>query len=138
MRSMDALIRLARFKVEELQRQQATIDEARNGLREQIDRLQAAVPEEQVAANATRDGYVAYGSYAQAVIQRRQNIQASLAEVDAQAEALREKLAGAFAELKKYEMMEERRLARENRERDRREQASLDEVATLRHARQAG
>jgi flagellar protein FliJ len=137
MRNMDALIRLARYKVEELQRQQAAIDDARQSLRDQVDRLQAAVPEEQVAANASRDGFVAYGSYAQAVIQRRRNIQASLADVDVQAEALRARLEAAFAELKKFEIMEERRLVRVRRERAQAEQAGLDDLSVMRAARRA-
>jgi flagellar protein FliJ len=137
MRNMHALIRLARYKVEELQRQQAAIDDARQSLRDQVDRLQAAVPEEQVAANASRDGFVAYGSYAQAVIQRRRNIQASLADVDVQAEALRARLEAAFAELKKFEIMEERRLVRVRRERAQAEQAGLDDLSVMRAARRA-
>jgi len=135
MRNMDALIRLARFKVDELQRQQAAIDEARGGLRKQLERLHDAVPEEQVAANAQKDGFMAYGSYAQAVIQRRQNIEKSLADVDAQAEALRERMEAAFGELKKYEMIEAREAAKRAEKEARRQQAELDDLAGMRAAR---
>tara|TARA_R110002073_G_scaffold225880_2_gene386746 strand:+ start:90 stop:485 length:396 start_codon:yes stop_codon:yes gene_type:complete len=126
------LIRLARFKVEELQKQLADIDRVRTSLNDQIERLEASVPEEQAAATDNKDGYIAYGSYAQAVIKRKQNIRASLDEVDQQAEGIRERLEAAFRELKKYELLEERRVARIEDALRAEEQAELDEIAQTR------
>jgi flagellar export protein FliJ len=126
------LIRLARFKVEELQKQLADIDRVRTSLNDQIERLEASVPEEQAAATDNKDGYIAYGSYAQAVIKRKQNIRASLDEVDQQADGIRERLEAAFRELKKYELLEERRVARIEDALRAEEQAELDEIAQTR------
>jgi len=126
------LIRLARFKVEELQKQLADIDRVRTSLNDQIGRLEASVPEEQAAATDNKDGYIAYGSYAQAVIKRKQNIRASLDEVDQQAEGIRERLEAAFRELKKYELLEERRVARIEDAVRTAEQVELDEIAQVR------
>lgn len=134
MRSLDGLIRLARFKVEELQKQMAGLDEARAGLERQVTQLEDSVPGEQVAASASKDGFVAYGSYARAVIQRKQNLRASIDEVDAQADSLRAELEEAFRELKKFELMEERRAAQEKAARDKRAQAQLDDLAQARAA----
>lgn len=134
MRDYTAVIRLARFKVEELQKQMATLDTARADLQRQVDQLAASVPEEQVAANASKDGFVAYGSYAQAVIVRKQNIRGSIDELDAQAGRLREELERAFAELKKFEIMEERRVAQLRAEREKRDQAAIDDIAQRRRA----
>jgi|TARA_R100001143_G_C3243368_1_gene80187 flagellar protein FliJ len=131
-RSHEPLIRLARFKVEELQKQLADIDRVRTSLNDQIERLEASVPEEQAAATDNKDGYIAYGSYAQAVIKRKQNIRASLDEVDQQAEGIRERLEAAFRELKKYELLEERRVARIEDALRAEEQAELDEIAQTR------
>lgn len=133
-RNYGALIRLARFKVEELQKQMATLDLARADLQRQVDQLAASVPEEQVAANASKEGFVAYGSYAQAVIIRKQNLRVSLEEVDGQAGKLRAELEAAFAELKKYEIMEERRVAQLKAEAQKAEQAEIDEIAQRRRA----
>ncbi|WP_300555579.1 flagellar export protein FliJ [Maricaulis sp.] len=134
-RSHEPLIRLARFKVEELQKQMAELDRSKAALTNQIERLEASVPEEQAAATASKDGYLAYGSYAQAVIKRKDNIRASLNEVEAQSDALRERLAEAFQELKKYELLEERRVARIEQAQREAEQAELDEIAAIRHRR---
>lgn len=131
-RSHAPLIRLARFKVEELQKQLAEIDRARSALNRQIERLEASVPEEQAEANKSKDGFLAYGSYAQAVIKRKENIRLSLDEVDAQAEGIRGRLETAFQELKKYEILEERRLARVEDALRASEQAELDEIAQTR------
>ena len=134
-RSHEPLIRLARFKVEELQQQMAELDRSRQSLIDQIERLEASVPEEQAAATEFKEGYVAYGSYAQAVIKRKENIRASLDEVEVQADALRARLSEAFQELKKYELLEERRLARIEDAVRKAEQDELDEMAQIRHVR---
>lgn len=134
-RSHEPLIRLARFKVEELQKQMSELDRSKAALNGQIERLEASVPEEQAAATQSKDGYLAYGSYAQAVIKRKDNIRMSLIEVESQADALRERLAEAFQELKKYELLEERRLARAEQAVRTAEQDELDEIAQSRHRR---
>ncbi|MBO6729441.1 MAG: flagellar export protein FliJ [Maricaulis sp.] len=134
-RSHEPLIRLARFKVEELQKQMAELDRSKQALINQIERLEASVPEEQAIATQSKDGYLAYGSYAQAVIKRKDNIRASLSEVEAQSDTLRDRLSEAFQELKKYELLEERRLARAEAAVREAEQAELDEMASIRHRR---
>lgn len=134
-RSHEPLIRLARFKVEELQKQMSELDRSKAALNGQIERLEASVPEEQAAATQSKDGYLAYGSYAQAVIKRKENIRLSLDEVETQVDALRERLAEAFQELKKYELLEERRLARAEQAVRSAEQDELDEIAQTRHRR---
>jgi len=134
-RSHEPLIRLARFKVEELQKQMAELDRSRQALIDQIERLEASVPEEQAVATESKEGFLAYGSYAQAVIKRKDNIRLSLDEVEVQAEALRTRLSEAFQELKKYELLEERRLAQAEKALRAAEQDELDEIAQVRHRR---
>jgi len=69
------------------------------------------------------------------VIKRKENIRLSLDEVEVQADALRARLSEAFQELKKYELLEERRLARIEEAVRKAEQDELDEIAQIRHAR---
>lgn len=135
MRSFASLVKLARFKVEELQRQMAMLDDARAHLEGRAADLERSVPEEQVAANATKEGYLAYGSYAQAVIVRKENLKVSMVEIDAQTASLRVLLADAFHELKKFELMEERRLKTIAEAAAKAEQAELDEIAGVRAAK---
>ncbi|MBI1265737.1 MAG: flagellar export protein FliJ [Alphaproteobacteria bacterium] len=128
-RSHAPLIRLARFKVEELQKQMAEIERIRASIHEQINRLEESVPEEQSVAVESRDGYLAYGSYARSVIQRKDKLRASLTDVDMEADGLRARLEQAFGDLKKYELLEERRLSRLQDAVRMAEQAEMDEIA---------
>lgn len=138
MKSMESLIRLARFKVEELQKQMAALNTSRAGLEDKCRQLEDSVPGEQVAAATSREGYVAYGSYAQAVIKRKQNLRASIAEVDEQIVRLRGELEEAFQELKKFELMEEKRVALARAHMKKREQDQMDEMAQNRALRAVG
>ncbi len=133
-RSHESLIRLARFKVEGLQKQMAELDRARGSLGRKADELTKDVEREQAAAAADPAGNAAYGAYAQAVIQRRENLKASIEEVDAQADALRAELRAAYEELKKYELLEERRVARDRAAQQSAERAELDEAGARRLA----
>lgn len=128
-RSHAPLIRLARFKVEELQKQMAEIERIRASIHEQINRLEESVPEEQSVAVESREGYLAYGSYARSVIQRKDKLRASLTDVDMEADGLRARLEQAFGDLKKYELLEERRLSRLQDAVRMAEQAEMDEIA---------
>ncbi|WBQ09492.1 flagellar export protein FliJ [Hyphomonadaceae bacterium ML37] len=128
-RSHAPLIRLARFKVEELQKQMAEIERIRASIHEQIDRLEESVPEEQSVAVESREGYLAYGSYARSVIQRKDKLRASLTNVDMEADGLRDRLEQAFGDLKKYELLEERRLSSLQDAVRMAEQAEMDEIA---------
>lgn len=129
MRNFASLVKLARFKVEELQKQMAGLDEARAHLEDRAADLERSVPEEQVAAGESREGFMSYGSYAQAVIERKQNLRTSMTELDAQTASMRVQLNDAFLELKKFELMEERRLKRIKDARDKAEHDELDEIA---------
>ena len=128
-RSHAPLIRLARFKLEELQKQSSAIQTTRTHIIEQIDRLEASVPEEQATAKESRDGFMAYGSYARSIILRKDKLRSSLKEVDLEADALRERIEEAFTEVKRYEILEDRRLAHAKELVRRAEQAENDEIA---------
>jgi len=129
-RSHESLIRLARFKVEGLQKQMAELDRARGSLGRKADELEQDVHREQEAAAADPQSGAAYGAYAKAVIERRENIKRSLNEVDEQAEAMRADLRAAFEELKKYELLEERRKARDRAAAQKSENDELDEAGS--------
>ena len=128
-RSHAPLIRLARFKVEELQKQMAEIDRAKQSILDQIDKLEESVPGEQSVAQENKDGFLAYGSYARSVIARKENLRTSLDGVQAQADELRERMEVAFQELKKFELLEERRLSRVQDSVRKAEQDEMDEIA---------
>ncbi len=128
-RSHESLIKLARFQVEELQRQMADVDAARQRLHAQVEKLDADVERERKLAETNPDAAATFGAYSQAMKTRKQNIHVSLSDIDVQAESLREELREAFEQLKKYELLEERRQAAQQARERASEQAELDEIA---------
>jgi flagellar export protein FliJ len=99
------------------------------------DALLAQDARERALAGADPATAPTYAAYAGAITLQRGNIDASLSGVESQLEALRSELALAFEEQKKFEMLEERRVAREAAARERRQAAFLDESALMRAAR---
>ena len=82
--AMERSIRQTRFAIEDLQKRIAVLEATREDLERQIRKLNDSVPEDEVEADAEREGYVAYGSYAQSVIARKKNLRSSLEDISSQ------------------------------------------------------
>jgi flagellar protein FliJ len=138
MRSGDTLIRLAKHKVDSVQKLIAAAEETRAGVCQKRDDLM--IKAERERANAQRDVRLMgeWAAYSKIVANQMANLDASLSGIDQQLDALRGDLQIAFEEQKKFEMLEDRRLARAKLARDKRQQAFMDETAVLRAAREAG
>ena len=102
-----------RFRVAELQKRIAVLDATREDLERQIRKLADSVPEDKVEPGAQKEGYVAYGSYAQSVIARKENLRRSLGDIVDQASNLSGDLRGALDALDSYERVRARRMAQE-------------------------
>lgn len=106
-------IQRTRFRVGELQKRIAVLEATREDLERQIRKLSDSVPEEQVDANEQRDGYVAYGSYAQSVIARKENLRRSLVDIIDQTADISGDLRLQLDSLDSYERVRARRMAQE-------------------------
>ncbi|MGI9386752.1 MAG: flagellar export protein FliJ [Methyloligellaceae bacterium] len=133
MKSRETLMRLHRFDVDEKRRQVADIELMINEFRRMATDLDRQIEVEQEAAGVSDVNHYAYPTFAKAAIQRRDNLLASVAELEGKLDAARDELAAAVEELKKVELMDERSAVRDNRERNKREQGELDEVAANAH-----
>lgn len=109
-----------RFQVERLQKQIEILEHSRSDLEGQIRKLTDAVPEETVEKDAVKDGYMAYGSYAQAIIARRDNLRLSLEDVHRRHSDLAGKLKMAMDSLDAYERVQARKIANEAEKKARR------------------
>lgn len=136
MRGLNGMIRLAKWQLDEKQRQLADLDAMRESLREKAATLAAEVNAEQAAAS-TGDAAFAYANFARAALDRRETLERSIAEVETALAQVREQVSEAFRELKKYEVAEARRFEREQLETNRKNQAALDEIALNMHRRKA-
>lgn len=109
--SSERNIAKTRFQIEDLQKRVAVLEATREDLERQIRKLNDSVPEDAVEANAQKDGYVAYGSYAQSVIARKENLRRSLGDIGAQSGQLAGDLKIALDALDSFERIKARRMA---------------------------
>ncbi len=97
--------------------------------------LDRHVKAEQERAGISDVAHFAYPMFAKSVMRRRENILQSIQGLERQLEDAKEELAGAFRELKKYELMEDNRKRKVRKEVMRVEQIQTDEVALNIHRR---
>ena len=128
MKGLGGLTRLHRWQLDEKRRTLAGIEQFRDDLQRQLQRLDAEIAAEQHAASGNLDAAFTFGNYAQTAIERRATIARSLADVEAQITAMRDQVAEAFQELKKYEILQENRGRRAQAEQNRRQTAEQDEM----------
>jgi len=109
--SMEKSVRQTRFAIEDLQRRISVLEATRQDLEKQIRKLNESVPEDSVDPKEQREGYVAYGSYAQSVIARKDNIRSSLEDVAVQQTDLASELRDAIDMLDSFERLRARQMA---------------------------
>ncbi len=109
--SMEKSVRQTRFAIEDLQRRISVLEATRQDLEKQIRKLNESVPEDSVDPKEQREGYVAYGSYAQSVITRKDNIRSSLEDVAVQHTDLASELRDAMDMLDSFERLRARQMA---------------------------
>jgi flagellar protein FliJ len=109
--SMEKSVRSTRFEIADLQKRIEVLEATRDDLRRQMGKLQESVPEMDVEPGAQKEGYVAYGSYAQSVIARKENLQATLDDIEKQNGDLTADLRIALSALDSFERVRARQLA---------------------------
>ena len=128
MRSRKTLIQLRRFEVDERRQTVADIETMTAELQQMVVDLNRQIEVEQERAGVDDVNHYAYPTFAKAAIQRRDNLNNSIAELEIKLEECRDQLAEAFEELKKVELIEERDVERVRVQAAAREQAELDEI----------
>ena len=129
MSKLDSLIRLHERTLDEARRELGRAEAAVASAAAAIDALEAEIKAEQAAAGADLTGQFGYANYARQAIARRAELHTAHQQAEVAREQVREKVAVAFAELKKLEITAERRAALAQQEENRRLQGELDEIA---------
>jgi flagellar export protein FliJ len=127
MKSRDAVIRLKRFEVDEKRRKVADIEAMIGDFNNMAADLDRQIAIEQERAGITDVNHYAYPTFAKAAIQRRNNLTASAADLEARLASARAELDEANDDLKKIELLEERDA----------ERLRLDQAAELETAHRA-
>lgn len=135
MKRRGSLLRLKRFRVDELKRRLATLDEMKTDLEKKLSDLEDSVVRERQRANDSDIGRLAFPSFLQSIEVRRKNIRNTMTNLEKERSAQQEELASAFQDLKSFELAEEERLRRSAEAESRSAQSRLDEIAMVRHLR---
>jgi flagellar protein FliJ len=135
MSTLDSLIRLHRWQLDERRRQLADLEALADKLRDEQTRLSTEQKAEQSVASASPEAATAYGAYARRLVDRRRKLAESLASVEQQIVQARDALSEAYREVKRYEIAAATRATQHGKRVARREQTTLDEVAAESHRR---
>lgn len=135
MKRRESLLRLKRFRVEELKRRLATLDEMKGDLEKKLSDLDDSVTREKVRANDSDIGRLAFPSFLQSIDVRRKNIRNTMGDLERERASEQDALAAAFQDLKSFELAEEERVRRAAEAEAHSAQSRLDEMAIVRHLR---
>ena len=140
MSDLDSLIRLSKWRLDEKRREAADLERLGERLARDLASLDAEGLNEGAAAAAPEMAVFEVGTYVEDLIARKDRLKRSIAEAERRLEAIGDEITEAFAELKRFEILQEARLRQEQRARLRRETAAFDEISAVRHLRkdQAG
>jgi F0F1-type ATP synthase membrane subunit b/b' len=112
MKRRDNQLRLRRFRVDELQRRLGTLETIEADLVRKLAGLEETVARERQRANDTDLGRLAFPSFLKAMDSRRENLKATLNEIERERSQTRTELAVAGQELKSFEITTEQEARR--------------------------
>ena len=135
MSALDQLIRLHRWRLDELRRHLTDVESLAAKLEEQRRRLDTDDKREQSLAGASPEAAFAYPAYARQLIERRRKLAQSQSEAAEQIAKAQAALAEAFQELKRYETAAANRVRQQQRREQTKQQQALDEIGIDRFRR---
>jgi len=135
MNRADTLLRLKRFRVDEMKRRMAAIDAMKTDLEKKLSDLDDNVAREKQRAGDSDIGRLAFPSFLKSIETRRENLRTTLRDIEKEYTAAQTDLSTAFQDLKSLEFATEQQAKRLEEIQTRRNQARLDELAMVRHLR---
>jgi flagellar FliJ protein len=135
MNRTDTLLRLKRFRVDEMKRRIAAIDAMKADLERKLTDLDDNVTRERQRAGDSDIGRLAFPSFLRSIESRRENLRNTLQEIEREHLVAQANLSNAFQELKSLEVAMDQQAKRANEIQARRTQSRMDEMALVRHLR---
>ena len=135
MKRGDTLIRLRRFRVDEMKRRMATLDGMKTDAERKLADLEDSVARERQRAGDSDIGRLAFPSFLKSIDVRRENLKATLKDIERERATAQADLNSAFQDLKSLEFATEQQAKRVAEIEARRAQSRLDEMALVRHLR---
>jgi len=135
MKRTNTLIRLRRFRVDDLKRRLATLDAMKADVERKLADLEDSVARERQRAGDSDIGRLAFPSFLRSIESRRENLRATQKDIERERVQAQDDLAGAYQDLKALELAAEQQMKRANEAEARRSQSRMDEMALVRHLR---
>jgi septation ring formation regulator EzrA len=135
MKRRENQLRLRRFRVDELQRRTATLEAIEADLARKLADLEETVARERQRANETDLGRVAFPSFLKAVDSRRENLKATLREIERERAQTKADFVVACQELKAAELATEQEARRAAEAPLQRSRIRLGDIALARQLR---
>ncbi|MGC8537216.1 MAG: flagellar FliJ family protein [Rhizomicrobium sp.] len=135
MKRRDSLLRLKKFRVDEFKRRMGTLDAMIADAEKKIHDLDESVVRERQRAGESEIGRAAFPSFLRSIDSRRENLKATLSELERERAAVQLELTGAFQDMKSLELAMEQQLKKLADAEAHRTQVEFDEVALVRHLR---
>ena len=128
MNRTDTQIRLKRFRVDEMQRRMASIDAMKAEIEYKLTDMDDNVAREKQRAGDSDIGQLAFPSFLRSIESRRENLCATLKEIEREYATVQADLSNAIQDLKSLEIASEQQAGRLNEKPARRSQARMDEI----------
>ena len=135
MKRGDSLIRLRRFHVDEMKRRMATLDGMKSDAERKLFDLEASVERERQRSGDSDIGRLAFPSFLRSIETRRENLRATLSEIERELVLAETNLDTAFQDLKSLEFANEQQAKRLNEIEQRRVHVRLDEIGLMHQMR---
>ncbi len=134
-KTLASLKRLSRLELNEKRRHVAALRDNVEGIRDHAKILESSLLDEQEAATQNREAALFYGNYAQSVVTKRNELAQQAIKAERRLEKEIDTMKDCFRETKRNEIVEDRRRAAEQAEKDKQDQDQLDELGIESHRR---
>lgn len=134
-KTLTTLIRFRKRQLDELRRRLTALESQKEQLIRRLETIRRELLREQEMASRQPEMSGFYGNYAERIRNRELEIAQEIGKLDRQMNQLSEQIRDSFGELKKFEILRERKLKEQREQEDRRETAQLDDIASVRDAR---
>src|SRR5215467_3947204 len=135
MKRTNTLIRLRRFRVDDLKRRLATLDGMKADAERKLADLEDSVTRERHRAGDSDIGRLAFPSFLKSIETRRENLRDTLKDIERERTQAHDELASAAQDLKALEFATEQQAKRASDIESRRSQLRTNEMALVRHLR---
>ena len=129
MSQFEKLVRLREFELDERRRESGNILNEVNMLQDEMNRLNESLKVEQKIASESLEARFLYNEFATSVIRQREWLTAALKVKEEEYESSREKVAHAYGEMRKAEIVRDEALKAEKQRGQILEQIEVDEIA---------